>query len=201
MQIRTQGFLVSVWLLALAGMLAWRPAAFADDPPAGPPVPSLEEVMGLSITHSSQPGEKPAPLPKPVLNVDKAGAKKIKKEGHGNKVIEGAVWRSETAEQRDQHLRNVYATMFPPGSTLIITVPDGDIWVIPPGNDPDHPEANYQSLVDSGLIREWVDPAKADGIAPEHTQVPPDSKVESGSQSDKRGTGSDARVAITPEEH
>ncbi len=199
MHMRTQGFLVSAWVLALVGLLAWLPAAFADDPPA-PPMPSAEEVLGLGITKSSVEGQNPAPLPKPVLNIDKDGAKKIKKEAHGRKVISGDVWKGETAEQRDQHLRNVYATMFPEGSTLIITVPDGDVWVIPPSDDPAHPEANYRRLVDGHLIWEWVDPAKADGIAPEHTQVPPDSKVESGSQSDKRGTGSDARVAVAPEE-
>jgi hypothetical protein len=192
MQMRTQGFLVSVWVLALAGMLAGRPAALADDPPPAPPVPSLEEVMGLSLTQSSQPGEKPAPLPKPVLNVDKDGAKKIKKEAHGTKAIAGDVWKNESLEERDRHLRSVYATMFPPGSTLVITVPDGDIWVIPPGNDPDHPDANYKRLVGAGVIREWVDPAKEDGIAPEHTQVPPDSKIDSESQSDRHGSGAPA---------
>jgi hypothetical protein len=192
MQMRTQGFLVSVWVLALAGMLAVRPAALADDPPAAPPVPSLEEVMGLSLTKSSQEGESPAPLPKPVLNVDKDDAKKIKKEAHGKKVITGDVWKNESLEERDRHLRSVYATTFPPGSTLIITVPDGDVWVIPPGSDPAHPDANYKRLVDSGLIREWVDPAKEDGIAPEHTQVPPDSKIDSESQSDRHGSGAPA---------
>jgi hypothetical protein len=196
MHMRTQGFLVSISVLALAGMLAWRTAAFAEDPP----VPPLEEVMGLSMTQSSEPGQKPARLPKPVLNIDKDGAKKIKKEAHGKKVIAGDVWKNESPEERDRHLRNVYATMFPPGSTLVITVPDGDVWVIPPGDDPAHLDANYNRLVGAGLIREWVDPAKADGIAPEHTQVPPDSKIESGSQSDRRGAGSDARVAVAPEE-
>jgi hypothetical protein len=120
-QMRTQGFLISVWVLALAGVLAGRPAAFADDPPAGPPVPPLEEVMGLSLTQSSEPGQNPVAVPKPVLNIDKDGAKKIKKEAHGKKVITGDVWKKESLEERDRHLRNVYATMFPAGSTLVIT--------------------------------------------------------------------------------
>jgi hypothetical protein len=71
---------------------------------------------------------------------------------------------------------------------LVISVPDGDVWVLFNGLA----DENFMFL-NMYVVRQWGDWE----IADLPVTVPREKKV---SQSDKRGTGSDARVAIAPEE-
>lgn len=112
----------------------------------------------LSKTESSVKDENPTEPPTPVHNLSEAGTRAVQ-DAHGAKVINGKDWKNETPQERDAHLRRIKETM-PAGSKLIVTVPKGDVWLIPPGDD----NKTYENLNRDNIIRPWTDEEKA-GLA------------------------------------
>jgi hypothetical protein len=130
--------------------------------------------------------------PTPVHDINEATEKFIKepKPGAppiGKKMVRGEDWKAETPEQRNAQIRNIRENA-PEGSWVVISVPDGDVWVLFNGLA----DENFMFL-NMYVVRQWGDWE----IADLPVAVPREKKV---SQSDRRGTGSDARVAVAPEE-
>ncbi|WP_395016699.1 hypothetical protein [Dongia sp.] len=175
------------WLGFLAGSWLATAAAFAGD--------LTEENMTQrdfnALTEMAPSGSTDTleEAPTPVHNINEATEKFIKepKPGAppiGKKMIKGEDWKAETAEQRNVHIRNIRENA-PPGSWVVISVPDGDVWVFFDA------EQNYVFL-NMYVVRQWGDWEKAElPVA-----VPRGRKV---SQSDRRG-GSGEGVAFAPKE-
>jgi hypothetical protein len=147
-------------------------------------------------TKSSVEGEPATSPPEPIHNLSDEEEAEVE-EARGIKVISGKDWKKETPAERDAHLRRIKSTM-PPNSHLLITVPQGDVWLIGgEETDPNYesgdvpPDWRYQLLAGRPL-RSWTPEQRA--ALP--VSVPREKKV---SQSDKRGTGSDG-LAAAPEE-
>lgn len=130
---------------------------------------------------TSVPGEPPALPPTPVHNLTPAQEQQITAAG-GTKLISGKDWKHESPEERDAHLRRMDQTL-PQGTTYIITVPKGDVWLIPASERSPAAAADqkYQDLVRDKTIRVWTEE--------ERTSLPVSVRREKSiSQSDKHGT-------------
>lgn len=125
--------------------------------------------------------------PTPVHNISEGAEKFIKEpkpgaQPIGKRMVRGADWKAETPEQRNAHIRNIRENA-PPGSWVVISIPDGDVWVFFNG------EADYVFL-NMYVVRQWSEAEQAElPVA-----VPREKKV---SQSDRRGG---ERVAAAPKE-
>jgi hypothetical protein len=95
----------------------------------------------------------------------------------GHKVIGAKTWKNESPKERDAHLRNIKAGWPPYQVVLIVTVPDGEVWLIA------NPHRDYgkMNFLSGWAVREWTEAEKT--ALP--VAVPRDKKV---SQSDRRGT-------------
>jgi len=147
----------------------------------------------ITAQESSVEGQDPAIPPTPVHNLTPAQEQQITAQG-GTKLISGKDWRHESPEERDAHLRRMDQTL-PPGTTYIITVPKGDVWLIPATEPTPIAAADqkYQDLVRDQNIHPWTDEEKAKLPL----TVARDKKV---SQSDKHGTTKTPPVKAKPKE-
>jgi hypothetical protein len=103
----------------------------------------------------------------------------------GKKMVKGETWKAETPEQRNAHLRSIRENT-PPGGWVVISVPDGDVWVFFDGDQ------NF-GFLSTFVFRVWQEWERADLPA----TVRRDKKV---SQSDRRGeTGGVARAPAAEE--
>jgi hypothetical protein len=132
--------------------------------------------------------ETPTPVHDISENVEKfianpaAGAPPL-----GKKVVKGNDWKAETPEQRNAHLRSIRETA-PPGSWLVISVPDGDVWLFFDAEPP----SNNHVFLSTYVFRVWQEWERAE-LPP---TVPREKKV---SQSDRHGTPPDRAVAVSEE--
>jgi hypothetical protein len=100
-------------------------------------------------------GEPPTDGPTPVRNfVEEDGSgettrnvTKDVEEAHGTRMLKGKEWKSKTPEERDAYLRDLKQRFPPPGTRIILTVPKGELWVIP--------EEDYQRLKANRTINPW----------------------------------------------
>lgn len=123
-------------LLALASCVAFGAAGWADEPAREP---TQREFTALRETEVS-PGqtEKAAP-PDAIHDIPKeeraAIVEKFKNEDEPEKsaaiVIKGKVWKAETPQERDEHMRNLREAS-PPGTIFVIEIPSGNVWKFPP---------------------------------------------------------------------
>jgi hypothetical protein len=97
-------------------------------------------------------------------------------------VIPAKDWKKESPEERDAHIRRIRSTMHE-GARLIVTVPKGEVWLIPRIEVGEGAFGNYIyiSLLARNVLRPWNE---AERIALPRT-VARDKSV---SQSDKHGT-------------
>jgi hypothetical protein len=66
------------------------------------------------------------------------------------RVIRGRDWKRLTPEQREARIRTLRDTM--PGVSLVLIVPGGDLWAVPPGEE----NANFKDVIDRKVIRLWT---------------------------------------------
>lgn len=126
----------------------------------------------ITETESSEAGKPAAERPDPVHDLSPFKRKAVE-DAHGVRVITGKEWNKESPKERDAHLRRIYETA-PKDSSLVITVPTGDVWLIPDGE-------TYDDLVDDAILREW----KSADIAALPVSVAPDPLI---TQSDRHGS-------------
>jgi hypothetical protein len=91
----------------------------------------------------------------PVHDLSKSNARDVRQAG-GRKVIEGGVWKNETPEEREQHLKNL---PHPEGTVFMIEVPSGNVWIIPVGDQ----NATINDLIRTHVIDMW-DPYEIIGL-------------------------------------
>ena len=148
----------------------------------------------LTETESSVENEPPTVPPTPIHNMSESDEQLARQMG-GSKVIPGKDWKHETPEARDAHIRRIRQTL-PEGSHLVVTVPKGDVWVIPYSERNEEMGApsdwKYYLLLMGSTIREWSESERA--ALP--VAVPRDKPI---SHSDTSGTRV-ARAAPEPEE-
>jgi hypothetical protein len=123
------------WLTLLAAVTA-ATAVLADDLTEE----SMTQKDYASITAVVPDGptaaleEAPTPVHEISENVEKFIANPVVDKSKpnppplGQKVVNGEKWKAETPEQRNAHLRNIRENA-PAGSWLVISVPDGDVWL------------------------------------------------------------------------
>ena len=142
-----------------------------------------KDYQRLTKTESSAEGQPPAEVPKPVHNLSDADEEAITEEG-GVKVIPARDWKQESPSARDAHIRRIRETM-QEGARLVVSVPKGDVWLIPGievGEDEEGMENHiYVTLLIRNVLRPW---SEAERAALPKT-VARDKSI---SQSDKHGT-------------
>lgn len=105
----------------------------------------------ITETKSSVPDQPPAPAPTPVHNFSDRNSDSVKEE-HGTRLLKGKEWKDKTPEERDAYLREIQKNM-PEGSRLVLTVPKGELWLIPP--------EGYEKLTRDRVVRPWTDEERA----------------------------------------
>jgi hypothetical protein len=94
--------------------------------------------------------------PETLLPVKDIGKTKPVRDAGGRKVIEGNVWKDETPEEREAHLKRL---PHPEGTVFMIEVPSGNVWVIPVGDE----NGNINKLIRDGALDVW-DPYEFVGL-------------------------------------
>jgi len=149
----------------------------------------------LTKTESSVENEPPTAPPTPIHNISDRQEVLVTTMG-ATKVIPGKDWKHESPEERDAHIRRIKQTL-PEGAHLVVTVPKGDVWIIPPSERNEETGApadwKYITLVLGGTIRDWTEAE----IAALPKTVARDKSI---SQSDKHGTTPIRAAAPEPEE-
>ena len=140
------------------------------------------EFNNIVETKSSVKDEPATSPPEPIHNLSDEAEAEVEKS-RGIKVISGRDWKKETPEERDAHLRRIKATM-PPNSHLLITVPQGDVWLI--GGDETDP--NYEAGDTPPDDDDSGDEALADRLEPQ--------TIAAGRAIVQRGTPSDSLVLV-----
>jgi hypothetical protein len=146
-------------LAALGGaawVMAWvGPAAADPDGDTKTEMPR-EKWVQVTETRSSVQGEPPTEGPTPVRNFVEENERgettrnvtKDVEEAHGTRMLRGGEWKAKTPEQRDAYLRDLKLRFPPPATRIILTVPKGELWVIP--------EEDYQRLKANRTINPWT---------------------------------------------
>jgi hypothetical protein len=145
----------------------------------------------ITATESSVEGQPAAEKPRAVHNFSEADAKAVTEEG-AVKVIPAKDWNKESPAERDAHIRRIRSTM-QEGARLVITVPKGDVWLIPGTETSEEDEGfeNYLTvlLIIRHVLRPWSEAERA--ALP--VAVARDKSI---TQSDKHGT---TQVRVEPE--
>jgi hypothetical protein len=172
----------------LLSVVAWALLGFSGGPVlAGDKLTEANmtqrDYNRITETETSVEGEPAAEAPNPVHNLSEADEKAVTDEG-GVKVISAKDWKQESPSARDAHIRRIRSTM-QEGARLIVTVPKGEVWLIP-GNETDGPDEGFENyiyvlLIINNAIRPWTEAQRA--ALP--TTV---ARGKSISQSDKHGT-------------
>lgn len=150
-----------IMLSAIATLGASALCPRAADAEPGPDERDLtqRDYRAQTQTESSVEGQPPAPLPIVVHDLSAADEQAVK-DAHGVKLVKGKQWKHETPDQRDAHLRQLRANL-PRGTVLVITIPKGDVWLIPPEDKPggvqDDQNQIYEHLRVHNVLREWTE--------------------------------------------
>jgi hypothetical protein len=151
---------------------------------------SRADYIGITATESSVKDEPPTAPPLPVHDLNDGQLRDMAAVG-GAKVINAKDWKNESLAERDAHLRRIKETL-PAGASLILTVPKGEVWVIPARGDDPGLSAEMKAILARliGSIRNWTE---AQILA-----LPWDvMRGDPISQSDKRGSNGE-RVVVAP---
>lgn len=156
------------------------PQAWADDKLTEQNM-TQRDYQRLTETETSVEGEPAAGPPTPVHNLSDADENRITELG-GAKVISAKDWKKESPTQRDAHIRRIRATI-ERGARLVVSVPKGEVWLIPDLENADETSGNliYDVLIIGSVLRPW---SEAERAALPRT-VARDKSI---SQSDKHGT-------------
>jgi hypothetical protein len=177
------GFFAAV--LLAGGGAAWSQDGDYDDYDGRPEEKKItqKEFKAVTETKSSVEGKEPTEPPDAVHDMNETDEGEARAKG-GVKVISGKQWKKESPEERDAHIRRIKSTM-PANSHLVVTVPQGDVWLFPGQEDDDEDmpdDWRYQLLIFGDVLRYWT-PAQRAAMP---VAVLPDSAT---TQSDKHGSG------------
>ena len=113
--------------------------------------PAITRTQYDDINRIEPPGGETAPAAMPVTVHKLNDAEKAEMDRmHAVRVVRGRDWRELTPEERYERIKNLRDTM--PGVSLMLTVPGGDLWAVPPGEE----GVNFQDIVKGKLVRFWT---------------------------------------------
>jgi hypothetical protein len=171
----------AAWAMACTG-----PAAADGD---GDTKSNVTRQQYDSVTQHGVEGQPKAPEPTPVHNFveeDGTGQQSVDRspdvqEAHGTRMLKGKEWKSKTPQERDDYLRDLQSRF--PGARILLTVPKGEVWVIP--------EDDYQRLKANRTIK----PFTKGEVAKIHGQtVPQDADAEV--NSDRSGSTGEVSFGV-----
>jgi len=137
----------SLWLA-----LFWCVGAWADDPP---PEQNLTQREYNRITEMRQEDPTAPPVAAPAMAHNLTDAEKaFLEEHHSVRVLKGKEWKRLSPEERDQRMRALRDQM--PGIGLILTVPGGELWAVPHGED----DATFHDILERHRVRLWTEEEK-----------------------------------------
>jgi len=149
MHVCRRSVLAGATAAALIGIGGVRPASAKDKLTEANM--TKDDYNKITETKTSVADEPPAPAPTPVHNFSDRNTDSVKEE-NGTRLLKGKEWKDKTPEERDAYLREIQKTM-PAGSRLVLTVPKGELWIIPP--------ESYEKLTRDGAVREWTEAERA----------------------------------------
>lgn len=85
--------------------------------------------------------------PEPVHDPGKDGRKQWKEQG-ATKVIDGDEWQKMSPKERRDRILELKKTTLAPGVVLVVIIPKGDVYALPPGK--------FEEMTETGLARRWV---------------------------------------------
>ncbi len=85
--------------------------------------------------------------PEPVHDPGQEGRKKLKEAG-GTKIIDGDEWQKMSPEERRDRILDLKQTTLAPGLILIVLIPRGDVYALPPEKS--------EELRRLNIVRRWV---------------------------------------------
>lgn len=138
---------------AVAMMALFLPgeARSDDNPEAG-----LTQREFNKITEMRREDPNAPPVAEPIQVHNLTDAEKAEMDRmHAVRVIKGKDWKKLSPEERDARIRGLREQM--PTASLCLTVPGGDLWAIPPGED----NINFRDIIDRNAIRQWTPEEKA----------------------------------------
>jgi len=142
----------AVALAVVIGGFAAAPA-WSDGDPAEQNLTQKEYAKITEIAPA--PGNQPA-IAAPVTAHDLNDAERAEMERmNAVRVLGGKAWKRLSPEEREARIRTLRDTM--PGASLMLIVPSGELWAIPPGED----NVNFHDIVDRKIIRLWTPEEKA----------------------------------------
>ena len=136
--------------VALMTLLALGEARSDDNPEAGL---TQREFNKITEMRREDPNAPPVAAPMHVHNLTDAEKAEMDRM-HAVRVIKGKDWNKLSPEQRDARVRGLREQM--PNASLCLTVPGGDLWAIPPGDD----NINFLDIIDRNAIRLWTSEEK-----------------------------------------
>jgi hypothetical protein len=137
--------------LALMALFSPGEARADDNPEAGL---TQREFNKVTEMRQEDPNLPPVAVPVHVHNLTDAEKAELDRM-HAVRVIKGKDWKNLSPEERDARVRGLRAQM--PNASLCLTVPGGDLWAIPPGED----NINFLDIIDRDAIRRWTEAEKA----------------------------------------
>jgi hypothetical protein len=162
------------WVLAvlMTASCCGTGAALADeDPEQGL---TQREFAKLVEMTSEDPEGPAAANPVPVHNLTETERAALR-EMHAVRIYKGKEWKDLSPQERFDRVRALRERM--PRASLILTVPGGELWAVPPGED----DINFKDIVDRRAVRIWQEEEKS--ALPVSV-----AREKSVSQSDKRGS-------------
>jgi len=133
-------------MMALVVLAQWATGFAGADEPA--PNPSVTQQELAQIMTTSPPKGTPSPA-LPIHDLSEADIAALRGAG-GARLINGELWKSETPERREQHLKNLKENAAP-GTVFLIEVPSGNVWAFQPGAL----NANLNLLIKVNIVHPW----------------------------------------------
>jgi hypothetical protein len=133
-------------MMAFVVLVQWATSfAWADEPS---PDSSITQQQLTETTATSPPDGTPSTA-LPIHDLSKSEARALRQEG-GVRVIKGDLWKSETLEQREQHLMNLKENAAP-GTVFLIEAPSGNVWAFQVGPE----NAHLNEAIRDNIIHPW----------------------------------------------
>ena len=119
-------------------------------PADGNPEDGLTQRAFNEVTEMAPgpPDQLPAVAPAYAHNFTEAERQELDRM-HAVRIFKGKEWKRLSPEDREARIRALRQQM--PGVSLTLTVPGGELWAIPPGEE----GTNFTEILEKRLIRIW----------------------------------------------
>jgi len=140
----------AVFLVAAIAILPSGVALADGDPEAGLTQRQFNDIVRITPPDASAPA---VAIPGEIHNLNDAEKAEMDRM-HAVKVVRGKEWKRMTPEQRYDRIKTLRETMT--GAILLLTVPGGDLWAVPRGEN----GINAHDILTNGRVRFWTSEQK-----------------------------------------